>query len=172
MCPLYRFKFVSFSCFSLKLTRNMQYPCGFCGKSTRGSSSTCFAPDIKGSKVQSQCPLGYSFLITPASQISKKKKCTNVPVLCQICESYGQRHIEWKYNMRQHFEECHPNWRAILVEKRYETFVSSITISLEEHEGLGVLERYCVSWPDHELPILQRTREGDSASPPSKRSKS
>lgn len=61
--------------------------------------------------------------------------------------------------MRQHFVDRHPNWRAIISEDRYKAFVASITISFEEHEGLRVPEKDCVSWPDHELPILQRIRE-------------
>ncbi|KAI4525518.1 hypothetical protein K525DRAFT_191432, partial [Schizophyllum commune Loenen D] len=113
-----------------------QYPCGFCGGPSSpvgedGSCSVGITTHGKTEKASSSCSRAYAFKIDAASQVSKSKPCTNVPIRCHLC-----REVHWKYNMELHLIEKHPEREGRLPEE----FLRSLQISTEEKTRLGIPE--------------------------------
>jgi len=87
---------------------------------------------IISGKAKSTCPFAYGFMIKPASQMSRKKPCTNVPISCIFCSE-----SHWKYNIRCHLNERHPTWERAGENK---DFRDKIYISRAEERALKVTE--------------------------------
>ncbi|KAL1665219.1 hypothetical protein GGF50DRAFT_88180, partial [Schizophyllum commune] len=127
------------------------YPCGFCGgpSSPSGENGTCSVAIVmhgKTPKASSSCSRAYPFKIETASQISKSKPCTNVPLRCPLCQD-----VHWKYNMEKHLADRHPDHEGRLPDE----FLALINITVDEKSRLGIPEdaTLAVSGADN---VLQR----------------
>ncbi|KAL1742877.1 hypothetical protein HDZ31DRAFT_65580 [Schizophyllum fasciatum] len=119
-----------------ELEIDARYPCGFCGgpSSPSGEDGSCsvgITVHGKTEKASSSCPHAYAFKIDAASQLSKSKPCTNVPIRCYLC-----REVYWKYNMELHLMEKHPERDGRLPEE----ISRLLQISAEEKTRLGIPE--------------------------------
>jgi hypothetical protein len=88
----------------------------------------------KGCLNMSICLL-YGLNIRPASQVSKQKAGTNVPIQCKLCPA-----IHWKYNMRRHLQDRHPSWEANSTTEASELnkFRTEIAVTNKEETRLGI----------------------------------
>ncbi|KAL1697942.1 hypothetical protein EV121DRAFT_218888, partial [Schizophyllum commune] len=139
------------------LTRD--YPCGFCGgpSSSSGENGTCSVTIVmhgKTPKASSSCSRAYAFKIDTASQVTKSKPCTNVPLRCCLCQD-----VHWKYNMEQHLTDRHSDHGGRIPDE----FLALIKITEDEKSRLGIPEDtiLAVSGADN----FQRGQKR-SASPP------
>lgn len=123
---------------------SLTYPCGFCGQTMRNGSCALSKP-LSGTAT-SKCPQAYGFRISSASQISETKPCTNVPLRCLLCPTTDTYH--WKYNMRQHLDDRHPDWRGTIHSgsKEFRAFQQEIAISSEEEARIGIPEAKHGDW--------------------------
>lgn len=106
---------------------SLDFPCGFCGKSSAGGKCTIA---IQSGKAQSTCSKAYKFMIHAAAKMSAKKACTNVPIRCEFCVE-----VHWKYNYHRHLQERHKSWNQ---RGDVRAFSAKIEITAEEEQRLHV----------------------------------
>ena len=93
---------------------NSRTPCGFCGRSSCQNKLT--KPTRKGNEyfyrnVESNCP----YYIQHARRVTKsslRNPCTNYLNKCILCKS-----DVWLYNVKNHYEDMHPNTEIPLLDK-------------------------------------------------------
>ncbi|KAJ7022129.1 hypothetical protein C8F04DRAFT_1402565 [Mycena alexandri] len=147
---------------SVKLPVSKAYPCGTCGGPTINGGCTT---GVKNGKLDSNCPLTYSFMISAAAQFREKRPCTNIPIKCPLADCHQ---FHWKYNFQQHLQDRHPQWRAILSKD----FLSTIQISSAEREALGVplaniIRLPAAAPPNPVFPPPSHGQKRPASSPPS-----
>jgi hypothetical protein len=99
----------SFSLFQVALTD----ACGFCGQAP--SCPVYLKVQDKKTKIISSCTHFYDvYSYKTASKSSGTKPCTNVPVICPVCDpapdGERKRQAIWKYNLEDHFRASHPDF--------------------------------------------------------------
>ncbi|KIY61420.1 hypothetical protein CYLTODRAFT_495267 [Cylindrobasidium torrendii FP15055 ss-10] len=104
-------------------------PCGFCGRDVGCQTKIEFrrghAPQIT-----SDCPFRYTTLrYSHAREYRDSTKCTNIPLLCALCQKHSLQTTVWKYNALYHILSAH-NGEAVPA-----SFVREIFISRREEEA-------------------------------------
>ena len=85
---------------------NSRSPCGFCGRSSCQNKLT--KPSKKGKElfyrlVESNCPY-YVQHARRVTKASSRNPCTNYLNKCPLCNC-----DVWLYNVKNHYEDMHPN---------------------------------------------------------------
>jgi hypothetical protein len=142
----------------------LENACGFCGKS---SNPLCRQLLLKESqngqappKVSSSCPYFYKMSYNSDKKFSNTRPCTNVPIVCEICNPPATRNFRqpcvayWKYEMEAHIRSAHPRF-ATPSHPHGDYLVSvSMAAALDfdpaEEEALGVPKT--TPWTALELP--------------------
>jgi hypothetical protein len=126
--------------------------CGFCGKNSNPLCQQLFLKESKSSKaapkVLSSCPYFYKMSYNNDKKFSRARPCTNVPIVCEICNPPTRRNFRqaciayWKYEMEAHIRSAHPRFATptypngdYLVS---ESMAAALDFDPEEEEALGV----------------------------------
>ena len=98
-------------------------PCGFCLNSQCEIHLSRHGQFTTIDMQKSRCPNLRKVRLKIAESFTERQPCTNHPLKCPLCTL-----IVWKYNLRNHITDTHPNANAALYESLYRLHPSESTL--------------------------------------------